>query len=86
MTDERNRGGGIRLTLAAGTAAATDVVVAGMNAQDELISVLSFTTAAAIASVLDRTGEYNCQAGGLNKAAGTNEAANQLLILWRHLD
>ena len=84
MTNERNRGGGTRVTLAAGTAAATDVVVAGMTAQDELISVLSFTTAAAIASVADRTGEYACQAGGLDKAAGTNEAANQLLIIWNH--
>ncbi len=76
-------GGGIlKVTLAAGTAAAADVTVAGMSVGDVLVSVLAFTTAAAIASVLDHTSEYVVGAGKLVKAAGTNETNNQLLIIW----
>jgi len=77
--------GELRVTLAAGTAAATPVPIAGMAAVDELVSVISFTTAAAIASAADRTAEYYVAAGQLTKPAGTNEAANQLMIIWRHL-
>jgi len=75
----------LKITLAAGTASAADVTVAGMVVGDELVSVLSFTTAAAIASVADRTSEYTVQAGGLDKTAGTNETNNQLVIFWLDL-
>ena len=78
-------GGFLKVTLAAGTGSGTDVTVAGMVVGDELVSVLSFITAAAIASVNDRTSEYTVQAGGLDKAAGTNETNNQLLIIWLDL-
>ena len=71
-----------KVTLANGTAAATDVTVTGMAVGDTLISVLSFSTAAAIATVADRTSEYAVQAGGLDKAAGTDESGNQLVIFW----
>lgn len=74
--------GALKVSLAAGTAAATDVPVTGMVAADTLVSVLSFATAAAIATVADRTAEYTSQAGGLDKAAGTNETNNQLIIIW----
>ena len=77
--------GELKFTLVAGTAAATDVVIAGMTVGDELVSCLAFATAAAIATVADRTAEYIVQAGGLDKPAGTNEAANQLLVIWRDL-
>lgn len=72
----------VKQVLAAGTAAATDVTVTGMAVGDTLISVFSFATAAAIATVADRTSEYTVQAGGLDKAAGTNETNNQLLITY----
>jgi len=72
----------MKVTLAAGTAAATDVVVAGMAVGDEIVSVLSFATAAAIATVADRTSEYAAGAAKAVKAAGTNEANNQLVIIW----
>jgi hypothetical protein len=74
--------GALKVTLANGTASATDVAVTGMTATDELIFVGSFTTAAAIASLADRTSEYACGAVKLTKAAGTNETSNQLIIIW----
>lgn len=74
--------GFLKVALADGTASATDVTVAAIEAGDELVSVLSFTTKASIASVADRTSEYTIQAGGLDKAAGTNETNNQLLIIY----
>jgi nitrous oxide reductase len=77
--------GALRVDLAAGTAAATPVALAAMAVGDALVSVLSFTTAAAIATVADRTVEYVVGAGQLDKAAGTNEAGNQLLIIWLEL-
>lgn len=71
-----------KVTLANGTAAGADVTVTGMVVGDTLISVLSFATAAAIATVADRTSEYAVQAGGLDKTAGTDETGNQLVIFW----
>jgi hypothetical protein len=76
------RSGLIKRTLAAGTASATDVTISSMAVGDELISVTSYTTAAAIASMADRTSEYVIGAGKLVKAAGTDESNNQLDILW----
>ena len=82
VTGREIKTGVVRLSLAAGTAAATNVVLAAMAAGDEIVSVLSFTTAAAIASVADRTSEYAAGAGVLTKAAGTDETGNQLVIVW----
>lgn len=76
------RSGLIKRTLAAGTAAATNVTVSGMVVGDELISVIAYTTAASIASMADRTSEYAVASGHLYKAAGTNSTGNQLDILW----
>lgn len=74
------RTGLLKHVLAAGTAASTNVTVTGMASGDELISVFSFTTAAAIATVADRTAEYAVGSGVLIKAAGTDESNNQLDI------
>jgi hypothetical protein len=74
--------GVVKVSLAAGTAAGADVAIAAIAAGDEIVSVLSFTTAAAIASVADRTSEYAAKAGGLTKAAGTDETNNQLVVIW----
>jgi len=78
-------GGFTKRTLANGTASATDVTVSGMAVGDELVSVISYTTKAAIASMVDRTSEYTVGAGKLVKAAGTNETDNQLDIIWNDL-
>lgn len=73
------------MAFAAGTAAATDVAIAGIDANDELVAVMSFATAAAIATVADRTAEYTIQEGGLDKAAGTDETNNQLVVFYWHI-
>lgn len=72
----------LKISLAAGTAVATDVNVGGMAVGDEIVSVLSFATAAAIATVADRTAEYAAGAAKAVKAAGTDETGNQLVIIW----
>jgi hypothetical protein len=77
--------GDLQETLADGTAAATDVVVAGMTVGDELISVIAYATKASIATQTNKTSEYTVQDGGLNKAGGTDETNNQLRILWADL-
>lgn len=78
-------GGFSKVTIADGTASATDVTVSGMAVGDELVSVLALTTKAAITSLADRTSEYAVGAGKLVKAAGTNETSNQLIIVWNDL-
>ena len=78
-------GGFSKVTIADGTAAATNVTVSGMAVGDELVSVLALTTKASIATMADRTSEYAVGAGVLTKAAGTNETSNQLIIIWNDL-
>jgi predicted RecA/RadA family phage recombinase len=85
VTKTKLAGAFLKVALAAGTGSGADVTVAAIAVGDELVSVLSFTTAAAIASVVDRTSEYAIQAGGLDKAAGTSETGNQLLIVYLDL-
>lgn len=78
-------GGFLKVTIANGTASATDVTVSGMAVGDELVSVLALTTKASIESMADRTSEYVVGTGKLVKAAGTEEANNQLIIMWLDL-
>lgn len=78
-------GGFSKVTIADGTASATDVTVSGMAVGDELVSVLALTTKAAITSLADRTSEYAVGAGKLVKDAGTNETSNQIIIVWNDL-
>jgi len=85
VTKTKLAGGFSKLTVVDGTAAATDVTVTGMAVGDELVSVLALTTKASIATLADRTSEYTVQAGGLDKAAGTDETNNQLLVFWNDL-
>lgn len=85
VTRTKLAGGFSKLAVENGTAAATDVTVAGMVVGDELVSVLALTTKAAITTLADRTSEYAVGAGKLVKAAGTNETSNQLVIVWNDL-
>jgi hypothetical protein len=71
-----------KVTLADGTGAGADVTVTGMVAADTLVSVLAMATKASIATMTDKTSEYVPKAGGLTKAAGTDETNNQLIIFW----
>lgn len=82
----RSSFGELKVSVAVGTAAAADVVIAGMAVGDEVVAVLAILTAAAgINTPQNRTAEYAVQAGGLNKPAGTNDAASDLIIIWRDL-
>ena len=72
----------LKRTLAAGTATGAPVTVSGMAIGDELISVVAYTTAVSIASMVDRTSEYAIGTGQLTKSAGTNSTGNQLDIMW----
>lgn len=74
------KAGALKHVLKDGTAAATNVSVSGIATGDELISVVALTTKAAISTMADRTSEYSVGSGILIKAAGTNEAGNQLDI------
>ncbi len=85
ISKDKLAGGFSKVTLAAGTASGANVTIADMVVGDELVSVLSFTTAAAIATVADRTAEYVVGAGVLTKAAGTEETNNQLVVIWNDL-
>ena len=78
-------GGFSKVTIADGTAAATNVTVTGMAVGDELVSVLALTTKAAISTLADRTAEYTVGADALVKTAGTDESGNQLVIIWQDL-
>ena len=72
-------------TLAAGTNSSVNVTVSGMAATDTIVSVISFSTAASITTMTDRTAEYAAGAGVMTKAAGTDETGNQLMINWIHV-
>lgn len=76
------KGSFLKTNVIDGTAAATDVTITGMVATDELVFVGSLITKADIATFADRTSEYVCGAGKLVKAAGSNDSANQLIIIW----
>ncbi len=85
VTKAKLAGGFSKVTLADGTAAGTDVNVAGMAVGDELVMVLAFATKAAITTLADRKSEYAVGAGKLVKTAGTDESNNQLVIIWNDL-
>ncbi len=85
VTKAKLAGGFLKQTIVAGTNAAADVTVAAIAVGDELVSVFSLATAAAIATIADRTSEYVVAAGKLTKAAGTDDRNNALLITYLDL-
>ena len=78
-------GGFMKVALAAGTNTGENVTISDIAVGDELVSVLSFTTAASIASVADRASEYVVGAGVLTKSAGTDERNNRLVVMYLDL-
>lgn len=63
--------------------AAGDHTVTGIAVGDELVSVLEFATAAAIATLTDRTSEFSITAADtVNNAGGTSTASDSLLVIW----
>lgn len=76
-------GGFLRRILCDGTGSGVDVDIESpvIHEGDELVSVVSYTSAAAITTADERTDEYEIKSGGLTKAGGTNETGN-LLDIW----
>lgn len=85
VTKDKLAGSFSKITFANGTAAATPVTIAGMVVGDELVAVMSFATAAVLATLNNRTSEYTVGAGVLGKAGGTNETGNQLIVFWNDI-
>jgi hypothetical protein len=85
VTKPKLAGAFLKVALADGTGVGADVTVAGVAVGDELVFVGAFATKASIATLNDRTSEYAIQAGGLDKAAGTDETGNQLMIIYLDL-
>lgn len=64
-------------------AAAGDVTVAGITANDELVSVTSLASASDVLSTADLTDEFSItDADTINNAIGTSSANGALLVIW----
>lgn len=75
----------LRVTLVAGGAAG-NITVSGIAVGDEIISVLLFETAAAIATVSDLTAEFSITAANtINNTGGTATSNDQLMVIWNDL-
>lgn len=74
--------GRVRCFVATGGAAG-DITVTGIAKGDRLIAVLEFATAAAIATLTDRTAEFDITAADtINNAGGTSTASDSLLVIY----
>lgn len=74
--------GTLKVTLVTGGAAG-NLTLTGIATTDELVSVMVFTTAAAIATVADLTAEFTITAANtINNTGGTSTASNQLMVFW----
>lgn len=67
-------------SLAGGSAGSHTVT--GMVAGDEIVYVGHISTAAAIATWADITGEFTAEAGGMENGGGTDTANDQLFVIW----
>lgn len=67
--------------------AAGNLTLTGITTSDTLLSVLSYTTAASIASVADLTAEFTITANDtINNTGGTATTNNQVVVLWEDAD
>lgn len=66
-------------------ASAGDVTVTGINAGDELVSVLFYTGSGTdVTEVVDLTSEFSITADDtINNATGTDTSGGDLKVLWR---
>jgi hypothetical protein len=74
-------GGRLKATLVVGAAPNTNIAVAGIKPEDKIWKVIEFATAAAIATMADRTVNVSVIADGQIQI-DTDTAADQLLVLW----
>lgn len=75
-----------KVTLVAGGSAG-DHTVTGIATTDTIIWVGHLSTAAAIATLADLTGEFTITAADtINNAAGTDTTSDQLMVIWDDAD
>jgi hypothetical protein len=73
--------GAMKMTLVAGAAANTNITVAGIKPEDKIWKVLEFVTAAAIATMADRTADVTVIGDGVIQF-GVITTSNQLVVIW----
>lgn len=71
-----------RMTLVAGTTAATNIAIAGIKTTDTIVWCIESATAAAISTRTDRTSECSITSDGYIQLASTNSSSNQLEVHW----
>lgn len=82
MSDTTHIGSPLNVALVDG-AVAGNVTVAGIEAQDVLVSVTSLASATDVLSTDDLTSEFSITADDtINNAAGTSSANGALLVVW----
>ena len=71
----------LKVTLAAGDSASTNIAIAGIATEDEIIFVGHFSTLATIATLLDDTANVSITSAG-NIQSSTDTSSDQLLVMW----
>jgi hypothetical protein len=87
VSDFRSPHGGdtLRVNVLAGAGAGADIALAAIAVGDQIVACLEFATAAAIATLTDRTANTTIKAGGgnINIADATDNDA--ILLIWNDL-
>lgn len=85
VTKAKLAGGFMNVTLVAGGSAG-DHTVTGIATGDEIVFVGHFSTAAAIATLADLSGEFSVTgADTINNGGGTDTSSDQLMVMWMDL-
>jgi hypothetical protein len=74
-------GGRLKMTVVNGAAANTNIAVAGIKPEDKVWKVLEFVTAAAIATLADRTSVLTVISDG-NIQFSVVTTGNALVVIW----
>lgn len=71
----------IKVAVLVGAAANTNIAVAGIEMEDEIVACIDFATAAAISTMTDRTATTTITSSG-NIQCSISTATNGLLLFW----
>jgi hypothetical protein len=71
----------IKVNVLAGTTASTNIAVTGISTEDTIIACLEFATAAAIATLTDRTSTTSITSAG-NIQCTVDTTSDALLLIW----
>lgn len=76
-------GGLLKAAIAAGGAPGTLLAVAGMQAEDAIISLIEAQyTAGSVSGLADRTADVTAVEAGGFRLGGASTAGNQLIVFW----